>query len=339
MSRMRFIMMVAAAMLAVGCGGDTSSVASTAKTANNSGTKQLKVGMLPKLDIPYFQACRQGAEEACKELGFTFDYNAAPQLSADEQESRVRQWIAQKYDVILIAPNDPESIAPVLAKAKREGVVVVTYDADANPERSGRAAFVNQASVQGIGEGLVDALAEQMGKRGKALIVSSTPTAPNQNAWMAVMKPYLKKKYPEIELLQDLMPGEDQNLCREQTRQVIAATPDLKGIVGLTSKALPGAAEAVKQAGKSGQIAVTGLGLPSEVKEHVNDGTVKKFLLWSPIDLGYLAVHAAKAAKEGKLSDGKHTFGRLKDVAVSNGEVLLGPPMEFTKENVGTATF
>jgi len=335
--RMRFIIAMAA-VAAVGCGGDTSRMASTASSPASSGAK-LKVGMLPKLDIPYFQACRQGADEACKELGFSFDYNAAPQLSADEQESRVRQWIAQKYDVILIAPNDPESIAPVLAKAKREGVVVVTYDADANPEKSGRAAFVNQASVQGIGEGLVDVLAEAMGKKGKALIVSSTPTAPNQNAWMAVMKPYLKKKYPEIELLQDLMPGEDQNLCREQTRQVIAATPDLKGIVGLTSKALPGAAEAVKQAGKSGQIAVTGLGLPSEVKQHVNDGTVKKFLLWSPIDLGYLAVHTAKSVKDGNLSDGKHSFGRLKDVVVNNGEVLLGPPMEFTKDNVGSATF
>jgi rhamnose transport system substrate-binding protein len=331
-------MILAAALLAVGCGGQGSTVIMKPNTANSAGGK-LKVGMLPKLDIPYFQACKQGAAEACKELGFEFDYNAAPQLSADEQESRVREWIAQKYDVILIAPNDPESIAPVLAKAKREGIVVVTYDADANPATSQRAAFVNQASTQGIGEGLVDVLAEAMGKKGKALIVSSTPTAPNQNAWMAVMKPYLKKKYPEIELLQDLMPGEDQNLCREQTRQVIAATPDLKGIVGLTSKALPGAAEAVKQAGKSGQIAVTGLGLPSEVKEHVNDGTVKKFLLWSPIDLGYLGVHVGKAAKEGSLADGKQSFGRLKDVVISGGEVLLGPPMEFTKDNVGKATF
>jgi len=339
---MRSIIALSTTLLALGCGGDSASrnsTASTTSTTSKPAATALKVGMLPKLDIPYFQACRQGAEEACKELGYTFDYNAAPQLSADEQESRVRHWIAQKYDVILIAPNDPESIAPVLAKAKREGIVVVTYDADANPERSGRAAFVNQASTQGIAEGLVDVLAEQMGKKGKALIVSSTPTAPNQNAWMAVMKPYLKKKYPDIELLQDLMPGEDQNLCREQTRQVIGATPDLKGIVGLTSKALPGAAEAVKQAGKSGSIVVTGLGLPSEVKEHVNDGTVKKFLLWSPIDLGYLAVHTAKAAKDGSLKDGSFTFGRLKNIAIKNTEVLLGPPMEFTKENVGSATF
>ena len=125
--------------------------------------------------------------------------------------------------------------------------------------KSGRLAFVNQASTEAIGNLLVDVLAAGIGKKGKALIVSSTPTAPNQNAWMAVMKPKLKKDYPEIELVQDLMPGVDKNNCREQTLQVINATPDLKGIWGLTSKASR-ERRSDRQANKISKIYVTGLG-------------------------------------------------------------------------------
>lgn len=313
--------------------------AGCAASSGPPAEKRLTLGMLPKLDIPYFQACRDGAKQAGKELGITVDYDGPVQTSVEEQIDRVEQWIAQGYDLIAVAPNDPERIAPVLKKAKERGIVVVTFDADANPTASGRPAFVNQASVEQIGTLLVDILAEGIGKQGKAVIVSSTATAPNQNAWMAVMKPRLAKEYPQIELLPDLMPGEDQNKVREQTLQLLNATPDLKGIFALTSIALPGAAEAVRQTGRSKKVYVTGLTLPSMIGDYVRDGTVEKVVLWNPVDLGYLAVQVALRLKQGPLPDGKHDFGRLKGVAVKNGEVLLGPPLVFTKENIDQFSF
>ncbi len=186
---------------------------------------------------------------------------------------------------------------------------------------------------------MVDIVGKAIGGEGQCLIVSSTPTAPNQNAWMAVMKPKLKKDYPKIELLTDLMPGEDQTMCREQTLQAIHANPNLKAIWGLTSKALPGAAEAVKQAGKAGKIKVTGLGLPSELEPFVKDGTVEQFVLWSPVDLGYLAVEVGVALKKGEFTAEKSEFGRLKGIKTTGTEVLLGPPKIYDKSNVGGAGF
>ena len=66
---MRFFIAATTAALVVGCGGDTS--ASSSKSTSTSGSPSttgvaLKVGMLPKLDIPYFQACRQGADDFIK---------------------------------------------------------------------------------------------------------------------------------------------------------------------------------------------------------------------------------------------------------------------------------
>jgi rhamnose transport system substrate-binding protein len=329
----------------VGCGpeagkgapgkGTGASGSGSAGAGDGSGGKKLKVGMIPKLDIPYFQACRKGAAEACEELGFKFDYFGGADLKVDEQISRIDDWIGQGYDLITLAPNDPEKIAPAIRRAKDAGLTVITYDADANPAKSGRDAFINQATTESIGKLLVEIMVEGIGKEGKTLIVSSTPEAPNQNAWMKVMKPTLAKDFPKLTLLEDLMPGEDQNRCRELTLQTLSAHPDLKGIWGLTSKALPGAAEAVRQAKRKGKVFVTGLGVPSEVKEYVLDDTIRKFALWNPIDLGYLAVRAGVACRGKGLAAAD--FGRIKTATLSGTEVILGPPTVYDRSNVAQA--
>ena len=47
------------------------------------------------------------------------------------------------------------------------------------------------------------------------------------------------------------------------------------------------------------KIVLTGLGLPSQMKKYVHDGTVKQFALWNPEDLGYLAGYAISALADG----------------------------------------
>jgi ABC-type sugar transport system substrate-binding protein len=156
---------------------------------------------------------------------------------------------------------------------------------------------------------------------------------------MKVMEAHLKAKYPAITLLEPLVPEEDQNRARQLTLDVLHAHPDLKGIWGITSVALPGTAEAVRQAGLSGKVFVTGLSLPSTVRSYVKDGTIPKFVLWNPIDHAYLTVHVAKRLADRKLSPGEQSFGRLKRVRVSEGEVLLGPPLIFDRTNVDQYDF
>ena len=75
------------------------------------------------------------------------------------------------------------------------------------------------------------------------------------------------------------------------------------------------------------------------MRQYVEDGTVRQFVLWNPVDLGYLAVHVAKQLHEKKLADGEHNFGRLEHIQVTPGEVLLGPPKVFDRENMGQFDF
>ena len=299
------------------------------------GPKKLRIGMMPKLvGIGYFNACETGAQEAASELGVDLVYDGPAKDSVEEQSQMIDLWSASGFDVIAVAPNDPEVISPVLKRAKELGVVTLTWDADANPTASGRATFVNQAPTEAIGNTLVDVMAEGIGGKGKTVIVTGSATSPNQNAWMKVMKARIEEKYPEIVLLPTIVPNENLSRARQLTADVLTAHPDLKGIWGITSVALPGAAEAVRQAGKSDAVYVTGLSLPSTTAGYVKDGTVPKFVLWNPIDLGYLTVHVAQRTSEAALPPGEYDFGRLKGIRVTEREVILGPPMIFDKDNI-----
>ncbi|MBL9122817.1 MAG: substrate-binding domain-containing protein, partial [Planctomycetaceae bacterium] len=221
-----------------GCGGDPGPSA--------DGGRRLKMAMMPKLvGISYFNACEQGARAAAQELGIDLVYDGPAVDKVDEQVKIVDRWIAQGFDIIAVAPNDPEVIAPALKRAVDAGIIVLTWDADANPVTSGRATFVNQAPVEAIGKTLVDVLAEGIGGRGKGLIVTGSATSPNQNAWMKVMQARLAEKYPEITLIETLVSDEDQAKAQQLTRDALSAHPDLAGVWGITSVALPGAAKAV----------------------------------------------------------------------------------------------
>jgi rhamnose transport system substrate-binding protein len=328
--------------LVVGCttGSETPAPAPSGSGADRPAGKRLKVGMLPKLvGIDYFNECQKGAQEAASELGIDLTYDGPSTDKVELQVQMIDEWIALGYDAIAVSPNDPEVIAPALKRARDAGIVVLTWDADANPTSSGRQVFVNQCPVADVGSRLVDLMADAIGGKGKTVIVTGSATSPNQNAWMQAMRAHLKEKYPQIELLETLVPDENQNRARQMTLDLLTAEPELAGVWGITSVALPGVAEAVKQAGKTGKVFVTGLSLPSTVKGYVKDGTIPRFVLWSPKDLGYLTIHAAKALTDQQLDPGTRDFGRLKEIRITSDEVILGPPFVFDADNIDQFSF
>jgi len=215
----------------------------------------------------------------------------------------------------------------------------VTYDADAQPDA--RSFFANQATAQGIAEKLIDSAVEQMGAEGEFAIITGTLTSANLNEWIKYIKERQAEKYPGLKLV-DVRPCDDQkDKAQQEATNLLSAHPNLKAIVAVCSPGVPGAAEAVKQAGKTGEVKVVGLGLPSENRAYVKEGVTQAVILWSPEDLGYLAVQAGVALAKGDLEKGaeKFTAGKLGEMRVEGDSIILGPPVTFTKENIDEYDF
>lgn len=300
----------------------------------------LTIAFLPKSKgNQYFVTCEKGARAAANELGAELLFDGPTNTDPAKQNEIVENWISLGVDVIVAACENRDGISTALRKAQAQGIKVVTYDADAQPDA--RSFFVNQATSEGIANALLDTTAELIGGEGEFAIISATLTAANQNEWIAAIRNRQAEKYPNMVLV-DVKPCDDQkDKAQAETTNLLSAYPNLKAVVAICSPAVPGAAEAVKQAGKTGDVKVVGLGLPSENRAYVKEGVTQAVVLWKVEDLGYLAVQAGAAVARGELTAGATGFeaGKLGTMEVVGDHILLGTPFIFTKENIDDFDF
>ena len=303
--------------------------------------KKLVIAMLPKLiNIDYFDACRRGAAKAAEELGVTLIFNGPAQPSGSEQNKFFDTWIRQGVNAICVAPNQPKTIQRFVEKAQAQGIKVLTWDTDA-PE-SGRDLFVNQVDERRLGETLMDDLATQMGEEGEWAIAIASLDAANLNTWRRFAEARAQEKYPNLKLVATEVTKEDENFARQKIETLLNAYPNLKGIIAFDSNSVPGAAEAIKRAGKAGKVALTGNSTPNKIRPYLKEGVFQSAYLWDPRELGTLTIRIAKALIDGtELKSGTEIpgYGKLTFSEQDSNTIIMAEPIRFTKENIDTFDF
>jgi rhamnose transport system substrate-binding protein len=297
------------------------------------------VAMMPKAKgDPYFVSCRAGAEQAAKELGVDLIWDGPTALDAAKQNELVENWITRKVDVIAVAVENRGGISSVLRKARARGIRVLTWDADAEPDA--RDFFVNQATAEGIGNALTDEAARLLGGKGDFAIITGALSAANQNEWIAFIKKRLAGKYPALKLETVRPSDDDRDKAFFETQTILKVHPSVKLVMAISAPAVPGAGEAIRQSGRR-DVDVIGLSLPSITRTYIKDGTVQTVILWNTHDLGYLTVQAASLLANRKLQGDATSLeaGALGRIEVQGTQIILGPPLLITKENVDKFDF
>jgi rhamnose transport system permease protein len=307
----------------------------TIKADGSAAAKvRVSVGMMPKAKgDPYFVSCRKGAEAAASELGVDLIWDGPTDLDPAKQNEVVEGWITRGVDVIAVSVENQAGISSVLRKARARGVKVITWDADA--ETNARDYFINQATPQGIGNTLTDEAARILGGKGEFAIVTASLSAANQNEWIKHIKARLAEKYPDLKLATIQPSDGDRDRAFSETQTILKVYPGVKVIMAIAAPAVPGAAEAVKQSGRS-DVKVTGLSLPNMCKPYVHDGVIESIVLWNTLDLGYLTVYASQALSKGEMKAGADSLraGRLGTISVKGDQIMLGAPFIFNKSNI-----
>jgi rhamnose transport system substrate-binding protein len=351
--RALFAMLALVAALTLAACGDTKddeseSSSSSSKTETQAAAggeikKGLKTVSIPKqLGNPYEETEHSGVDEALKELGGSNRISGPTDASASSQVSIINSAVQQKPDAIIIAGNDPNAVAPALKQADQRGVKVVSMDSDVAPDA--RTLFINQTSAPLIGKGQVELISKQIGGKGEIAVLSATANATNQNTWIKYMKEELKKpEYKDIKLVKVAYGDDDDQKSFQETQGLLQAYPNLKGIISPTTVGISAAARYLSSSPKKGKVKLTGLGTPNQMRKFVKDGTVEEFALWVPKDVGYLAGQAAAALASGTIT-GKEgesfKAGRLGERKIgAEGEIILGPPTGFNKDNIDDFDF
>ncbi len=320
-------------------------VTAAAFAAGGASSKGRTFYFIPKDTLnPYEVIADRGGKIALTALGEKQVVSSGTEDTAAAQQPAIQAAIQSHAAGIVIAGNDPQAVCPALKQAQAQGTKIIAFDSDVNC----RSLFINQADTETIGRSQIKLLAKLMAYKGQFAILSAASTATNQNAWIKYMKLELKKPaYKNMKLVKIYYGNDNPAQSRQATVAMLQAYPNLKGIESPTTVGISSAAQYLSTSKYKKKVVLTGLGLPSQMKKYVHDGTVTAFALWNPEDLGYLAGYAIVALADGKIT-GKvgETFkaGKLGTYKIVLGpdkrpQVILGPPYVFTIKNVDRFKF
>src|SRR3989440_51436 len=250
-------------------------------TGKTTAGRKPVIALMPKAKgDPYFVSCKQGADEAAKELGVELLWDGPTDLDPAKQNEVIEAWITRGVDVIAVSVENKVGISTVLRKAKEKGIKVITWDADA--EKDARDFFIDQATPQGIGYTLTDEAARILNNKGEFAIITASLSAANQNEWIKYIKERMAQKDPDLKL-DAIQPSEgDRDRAFAETQTVLKVYPEVKLVMAIAAPAVPGAAEAVQQSGRK-DVKVTGLSLPNMNKPYVHAGVVDSVVLWNTL--------------------------------------------------------
>lgn len=304
---------------------------------------------LPKCtNIPVFPQANDGAAEAAAELGSEPAAFVGPADCGDStgQIEFMTNAVTQGVQAIMVSNNAGDELAPSAQAAADAGIPVVSWDSPI-PSAQGESVFVAQVDFNETGKVMADMALEILGEDGgQFAVLSATPEAANQNAWIAAMEEALAgPEYANLELVDTVYGNDVAEDSLNQALALVDSYPDLELIMAPTTVGIVAAAQAMTQEGLCDQVKVSGLGLPDEMREYTESGCAPKFALWSFQDLGYLAYYVAYGLATGQIEavEGQSfVAGRMgeytieKDPTRDNGlRVLMGPFTVYDESNIG----
>jgi rhamnose transport system substrate-binding protein len=284
----------------------------------------------------FFDAADKGAEQAAKDLGdVKIIYTGPDQATPEGQIAIINSLVAQGVNAIAVSANDADALVPALKKAMAQGITVISFDSGVS--KDGRQMNLYASAPDQIGDQNLKMANELLTAKGDVAILSATSTATNQNAWIDVMKKDVGN-YPNINLTTVVYGDDKQDKSYTEAQGLITSNPNLKVIIAPTTVGIAAAAQYVEDKGLVGKVLVTGLGLPSEMINHVKSGAAPEFALWNPIDLGYAATTIAynlATGKEKATAGGELSMGKLGKVKLDDDlSGPMAPPFVFDKSNI-----
>ena len=258
-----------------------------------------QIGVVVKIGgIPWFNAMEVGIKKVGPEVGADAWMIGPTQADAAQQVRAVEDLIARKVNVIAVVPNDAKALEPVFKRAQEAGIKVITHE---SPDQQFNDWNIELTTVQGFGEGHMEALAKFMGGQGKYIVYVGSLTVPLHNAWADAAIAYQKAKYPKMTLAADRFGvAESLDDSFKTALDVMRANPDLKGILAFGSQGPIGAARAVDERGKIGKVFVVGPFSPGQGAKYIKNGAISEGFIWNPMLAGEVITRVGSMLAKGE---------------------------------------
>jgi simple sugar transport system substrate-binding protein len=325
-------MMIVAVALVVLLGGG--SLFAAGQKEGQAGKAYTMVS-IPKLRATWFDRLEVGLKKAGAQFGINVSQQAPAAADEAQQVRLIEDAINQGNNAILVVPNDAKSIEPAFERAQAKKIVTITHE---SPNQKNADYDIEMIDNVAFGQKAMEMLVKDMGaSAGEFVIFVGSLTVPAHNIWADAGVALAKQKYPDLKQVADRYPvGEDQNAARQAALDIITAHPNLKGFLCFGSQGAPGAAQALREKGLVGKVAVIGTTSPSQATQYLKDGSFTTAILWDPAEAGFAMTYLAKLVLDGK----RDTIGVDMDIpslgkplSVKGNTVVYDRPLIVTKDN------
>jgi ribose transport system substrate-binding protein len=270
----------------------------------------VRLAVVPRaIGFSFWEQVRLGAECATKkapgDVSMQWD-GTTSEADVNGQVNILQNFITQGVDGLVYSSIDEVVDAKVTQQAIQQGITVVNINTGTDPQPSDVPLFTtNQVAAT---RKAVDPLAEAIGGQGEVAIIEFQPGLPANEQRVNPLKEGLKQNYPDIDIVAEQSSGAEYNRALQVTEDILTAHPDLDAIFAANEPSVLGAAEAVRGAGKVGDIVIVGWDASSAEIKALKAGAIKALVAQNPFRMGYEGVDAAvKIIRTGKKVESEDT--------------------------------
>lgn len=279
--------MALTANVALAAGGE---IAVIVKTTNSNFWQNVNKGASDAIQLPELK-------------GYTMSFQgpAAESQIADEV-AMVENAVNRKVAAIVLAPSDPEALIPAVKKAWEAKIPVIILDSMLADAGSDYYKSFLATDNKLAGELCAKALIEKIGTEGKIAVMSYVAGVGSEIGRVGGFKDYIAK-HSKLQIVGTYYSQAQMATALNQTTDVLAANPDLKGIFGANEPTAVGMGRALVQLGKAGKVVGIGFDGNEDLQKFVKDGTLHAIAVQGSYQMGYLGLKTAAKALAGKKVD------------------------------------
>ncbi|MCC6730040.1 MAG: substrate-binding domain-containing protein [Chthonomonadales bacterium] len=256
-----------AALLALaGCRSNTAAPAAGGPKAD-AGQEYYLIAI--STGVPYWADSRKGFEDRARQLGVQGVFTGPQDFDPAAQASQLDQIITKRPAGIILVPADAAALQPGIDRAVAQGIPVLCMDTDS--PQSKRLGYVGTQNYE-AGRVVGRLLAERMGGKGAVGVSRLIGQLNIEERYRGVRDEIAR--HPGMRIVAEANDKADPVEAARANSAMLAAHPELEGVVGLDGCSGSGIARSVIEAGKKGKIRIVCFDRDEDMLGYIEDGTI-----------------------------------------------------------------
>lgn len=246
----------------------------------------------------FWQAVKQGAEEAAEKFGATITFEGPEsETMVDKQVEMLKTAIARNPQAICIAAIDSAAVLPDLKAAADKGIKIIGFDSGVEGDVALTTCATDNLAASALA---AEHMAELIDGKGEIGLIIHHQTSVDGALRRDGFKNYIEDKHPDIKIV-DIQYGDGDHLkSADIAKAMIQAYPNLKGIYGSNEGSAVGAMNGAVELNKTGDLVIVGFDSGELIKNGIKEGKMSGAVTQDPIGIGYKSVEYSIKAIKGE---------------------------------------